>query len=585
MLKKFISMFIITVYVFSMTGCGEKQNAADGAGLSATSEQAADGENLSASSDEKSVNASSTDFSIPYQPVSAAGDTFIVQDESTERYGLVDDMGNEILPCKYGDMYYLTVNLAAPKLYLAVQDKGSYGVYDLEGNSIIKANYNSIQSATYGNYFIAEQLDKYGLLDLEGNELLGMEYEDIAVSINGNIAVSKIENESFVIQLFDNMLMPISSWSVDIPGSSDLEMFKFSENTDAICVQEKIPYSSGSYSVEAPRAFDFNGNELDSVAAYNATLDSCVYPYLAYVREGQIRVKYIPTNTEVWAAPINIEGNATTVEMFQMTNFTQGETSFIIEIVDYNYDPYRMKALNKHHYIVTVGQEAVGFCAEEIGILNYPRNYSCSPNLDVKFYDGTAFSFGEENNLFLIDTAGNIVSELEVTFSDINKCYFLNDCAVLNNNGYIYVVDKNGETILSEDGYTAVEDSFVMGLKNIDGTYDVIDGFGNLIIPSESGITEFKQVQTTAEAPNLSVVERENYDDYCGLIYDRTTDEYHLYNSSKDIEIGTPEVMEGDFADALFQGNGFLLCNNENTNLYAVANLNGEYEVRLLPSM
>ncbi len=567
MLKKFISMFIITVYVFSMTGCGEKQNAADGAGLSATSEQAADGENLSASSDEKSVNASSTDFSIPYQPVSAAGDTFIVQDESTERYGLVDDMGNEILPCKYGDMYYLTVNLAAPKLYLAVQDKGSYGVYDLEGNILVTPYYDKIEAVNFNDWFFVCNHDQYGVIDLEGNEVLPIEYFAVDCSVKGMLAATKENNDGATVEVYTSNGEPYSSFT-----SKKLEKIKFGGYGNEIV-------GDGRYSL--------SGEELPLVAGQvspNASDSyfSRYYPYCFYIEDNQLIAVNAETEEVLITQPLSIEGSpvfATDDGLFyDIKTGTPGARIIITSYVDnspsYKYD----------YYYFTFGDKVRCFNLADLGIV--PRgNDTNVPTFGVgPFYDGTAFAIAEDDRLLVIDMAGTIVSELKVPFSNGNDCYFFGDCAVLNNNGYIYVINKSGETIVSDEGYSDVLDGgHYMALKTAEGSYDVVDRFGNIIISSESNITDFEQRQTSS-TPNLSLIDGKN----CrsgALIFDRTLNNYHLM--SQYLEIGTSDTIEGEFADSLFQNDGFLICNknSEETQLYAVANLSGKYEVRLLPSM
>lgn len=143
------------------------------------------------------------DAALTQRPVQTAGGTFIVQDETTSQYGLMDASGQELLPCQYGDLYYLYVNQLEPKTYVAVQDKGSYGVYDLTGRQVIAPRYDGISGALYNDAFLVEYHDAWGAVNLSGGELLPVQYDAVADSVQHMYAALTSAGGSSTIELRD----------------------------------------------------------------------------------------------------------------------------------------------------------------------------------------------------------------------------------------------------------------------------------------------------------------------------------------------------------------------------------------------
>ena len=76
-----------------------------------------------------------------------------------------------------------------------------------------------------------------------------------------------------------------------------------------------------------------------------------------------------------------------------------------------------------------------------------------------RFYQGSAFEITKYGKIYKVDVSGQR-SELAAPFSYtasgpgiITGCRLLENYAVMNNNGYVYVIDKNGNTAFSEDEY------------------------------------------------------------------------------------------------------------------------------------
>lgn len=557
MMKKRLAACLCTILLVSLTACTTNQplpSSQDDSSQTASQEPESTLSSQPVESEESSPEAVVQEFTVSDRPIAAADSTFIVQADATKRYGLVDSSGKEILPTQYEDMRYLSLNPANPQRYLAAQQKGSYGVFDLDGNVLVSPYYDSIQAAAYGDFIMVTYHNQVGLIDPQGNELLGTEYRDIAVSINQDIAGLKLENNVYMLYLFDRNLSPIASWSTGIPASSGIKIFRFSGDGKSIGVQEV----DGSL-VKSGQWYDLKGAAMDDIGVNNAALgSSVVYPYLVCTADNQLRVEDIPSGTVVWSAPLNSEGNTNWIEVSKMRNDTDGETSLKIEVTNLNTPSYELVATSS--YLVTLSEEAAGFSLEEKGI----KEGSVSA-----FCDGSAFCLGEGNTLLVINTAGDILSELKVPF-DQNGAILMDRCAILTHNGYTYIVDKKGETISPDEGYDHVINSGhndlvprLHALSTPDGYVELVDGNGEYILTRDSMITEELFRSNSAPLASFKLELRDIL-----VIYDAAKDRYHLFDCSQYREIGDETTVNLSLGSALLSQAGYMFENEEGSELY-----------------
>ena len=180
MKKRVLTLLLSCALVLSLAAC----SSGGGSDSSSGSPEAGGASSSGTGSTSHASNPQpAPDAALTQRPVQTAGGTFIVQDETTSQYGLMDASGQELLPCQYGDLYYLYVNQLEPKTYVAVQDKGSYGVYDLTGRQVIAPRYDGISGALYNDAFLVEYHDAWGAVNLSGGELLPVQYDAVADSV------------------------------------------------------------------------------------------------------------------------------------------------------------------------------------------------------------------------------------------------------------------------------------------------------------------------------------------------------------------------------------------------------------------
>ena len=68
------------------------------------------------------------------------------------------------------------------KTVLKYQENGKYGLINLEGKKIGKANYDEIEGLPYKEgELLVKQNDKYGVININGKVVVDAEYDNVAV--------------------------------------------------------------------------------------------------------------------------------------------------------------------------------------------------------------------------------------------------------------------------------------------------------------------------------------------------------------------------------------------------------------------
>lgn len=97
--------------------------------------------------------------------------SWIVQNKKN-KFGLIDNNGNVLIPIKYTHADRLVSKFAK------FGNNSNYGVYDEYGNTIVKPEFSKID-VLYGKMFLTYKNYKYGIVGYNGEIILENEYEDI----------------------------------------------------------------------------------------------------------------------------------------------------------------------------------------------------------------------------------------------------------------------------------------------------------------------------------------------------------------------------------------------------------------------
>ncbi|MBR6131307.1 MAG: WG repeat-containing protein [Bacteroidales bacterium] len=107
----------------------------------------------------------------------------IVVEDSSLKYGVVDSLGNEVLPCRYQELV-----IAGADLFVINEDKA--GAINRNGDTVIPFIYEHLRF--FGNhYFEAKKEGRYGVISILGREILPFVYESVLDCDNGFFSVSQ----------------------------------------------------------------------------------------------------------------------------------------------------------------------------------------------------------------------------------------------------------------------------------------------------------------------------------------------------------------------------------------------------------
>lgn len=139
------------------------------------------------------------------------GTAIVVKD----KYGLIDEYGNEILACEYDDIFDLKKN------FRPIRKDSLMGVVDLDGKIIKQCIYSGAYDN--GHDYIALRLnDKWGFADITGKDITQYKYEQI-YSYDDTVFVAKYDGFYGVSDYQQNIIIPFKydkihyKWNEECP--------------------------------------------------------------------------------------------------------------------------------------------------------------------------------------------------------------------------------------------------------------------------------------------------------------------------------------------------------------------------------
>ncbi len=107
-----------------------------------------------------------------YKKLIRLGDSSWIVQNKKNKFGLIDNCGNVIVPIKYNHADRLVTKFAK------FGNTYDYGVYDEYGNTIVEPKFSKID-ILYGKMFLTYKNYKYGIVGFDGKTILENEFEDI----------------------------------------------------------------------------------------------------------------------------------------------------------------------------------------------------------------------------------------------------------------------------------------------------------------------------------------------------------------------------------------------------------------------
>lgn len=107
-----------------------------------------------------------------YKKLIRLGDSSWIVQNKRNKFGLIDNCGNVIVPIKYNHADRLVTKFAK------FGNTYDYGVYDEYGKTIVEPKFSKID-ILYGKMFLTYKNYKYGIVGFDGKTILENEFEDI----------------------------------------------------------------------------------------------------------------------------------------------------------------------------------------------------------------------------------------------------------------------------------------------------------------------------------------------------------------------------------------------------------------------
>lgn len=107
-----------------------------------------------------------------YKKLIRLGDSSWIVQNKKNKFGLIDNCGNVIVPIKYNHADRMVTRFAK------FGNTYDYGIYDEYGNTIVEPEFSKID-ILYGKMFLTYKNYKYGIVGFDGKTILENEFDDI----------------------------------------------------------------------------------------------------------------------------------------------------------------------------------------------------------------------------------------------------------------------------------------------------------------------------------------------------------------------------------------------------------------------
>ncbi len=153
--------------------------------------------------------------------------TFYILSQNNGKYGCFDLNGKEMVPCKY-DYACLLYDEPSEFLYAKIENNGKSGICSINGKEIISCKYDGVSFLTSLDqwYFSVKNNEKYGLCLMNGEEIIPCIYDQAYIlHANGDIPfISVVNNKKYGLCNFDGKLM--------VPCKYDMAILKYNKEAN-----------------------------------------------------------------------------------------------------------------------------------------------------------------------------------------------------------------------------------------------------------------------------------------------------------------------------------------------------------------
>lgn len=399
------------------------------------------------------------------------------------KYGFVDEMGNQIIECKYG--YISRFN----EYGLAeVGMAGKRGVINSRGEQVIKCEYDFIYNFNENGYAKVIKNEKYGIINTKGEEIIKCEYDYMGIEENRYIQIGK--NDKYG-------LVDINAEKIILDCEYD-QIFQCFQG-EFLVKKDDTYYYYKPREKYAEKMSDEWKNDFENKFVILKSTENYIVVYLRKTGHNEeIDIEKFDKNRGVW---IEIDGKY---------GYINKNGEFLVEC-KYN---YANPIYDGKYTVVSDGNDKCGLMNNETLELVIECKYEFIHNIDSIPKDYLV-AIDEETN-YILDKQGNIIKKcnygiilkdpynpkyyvtttndnkmgiIDENFNEILECKYDKACVYkdiiicVEDNGRKTILDLNLNEIKRLDEYDDVyyaEEEYIIVKK--DDKYGVIDFKGNEIL-------------------------------------------------------------------------------------------------------
>lgn len=601
-MKKFISFVLAIFMLLSLTACGKHEKSVE-------QEQEPLEETLPSEKPSSSEISSSVDtleqnepdvapeeetieslmFTLENMPVMCKGGYFLVRSESGYLYGVVDSEGNYIFPCEYQEISFCETT---DQSVLKILSKGYYGIFDFDGNEIVPCQYLNIDvnSTVAETYFIVNSGSNYGVLDAKGNEVVPCQYSNIDIVATEDKTVFKVKSGSGygVLDSKGNEIVPCQYYYISVKETASQTVLEVCDGQDGF-FQGNTYYSFPSkYGV-----IDLDGNELIpckySEISFSPYFDTCIVSDSDYVGLWELNNGL---RLPLWftaMAYVEYE-NGYILAAYDETLESYNEACELIDSFEAERDIEGMISMLEGTYkyfqvsLRNTSDDFIGIHPDG-SIHNYSKSSVQADiqdhilaHIDTANHDSSIITFDppmedqDENSFMTFVKYPSMLLRLEYR------------------NGCIFIYDRHGNILLSEDGFADVQEistESIYSIKDWNGNLGLVNVYAEIIVPLGNVDDPNNAVTELPDYSNLAFELEATYESSNGFIFVTNDADNSWTLCRKDTGIQLTDFISYDSEDewdiiqynCLMGYEGYSIISEDKDMLYLVSRTDGVYSV------
>ena len=361
-------------------------------------------------------------------------------------YGLIDEKGNEILPCTYDSISSFL------KHFRIIKKENKYGVVNIDGEVIKQCIYSDVMTKEkymrnkVCNFLALKLNDKWGFIDSNGNDVTQFKYEEIAI-YDDSTFTAKYDGRFGVSDYQNNTLIPFKYDEIDYKMDEKCPITRVklneryglynSKNEEVLPCEYGVFYSN-DYGYLTIQKFESESYKTKRKALVEAETGKIIIPFdymdMGHYSEGLVACQ----KPDGLYGFLDLKGNVVVPFIYDDAgDFSEGLAPVYKQVGYMNTVLGRVPKC-KCGYIDTKGNVVIPF--------NFQETYTASMN---EFHEGLAVQGVNNNNKYgsvfgYIDKKGNWVIEPKYDRAeDFNNG--VASVAIKDKYGYI---NKKGEAII-----------------------------------------------------------------------------------------------------------------------------------------